>query len=229
MLEFVWIWVGCAVGAFALRLLISWNFLLHVGLAAIIMGGISSFWTLSWSVHSLIFFALLSFLRVLAGKLQSYESGGKVFVLPQSLEGGCVQMSVGSRIRFIEGPNLPKGTTVVVRSSDGEILRVEKRQEGIFLSLFKLTIEELWKDAKTRSVLKIFLITTLCLAIVVSLCFLFKQTLFSAQTLELLGSIKTQIMPFTPYIMWSLLVLFVLLLIYFGGFEVILLMLADLL
>lgn len=132
-------WVSCGLISIGLELLIPGAFFVWIGFAALMMSGIVSFLNLSWPLQALLFFVLSllllkvgkSCLRRISPHTTLNRRGdsliGKVFALSQSLQGGHGRMNVGDSVWSIEGPDLPEGTPVIVRSVEGNTLRVEKR------------------------------------------------------------------------------------------------------
>jgi inner membrane protein len=133
-----WSWVVLGLVLIGAELLAPGIFMLWLGLAALVTGGLTGAFDLSWQASTLTF-AVLSVVSVLVGRYLggSRESEGpagdglnrrgealvgRVFVLDTPLKGGEGRLRVDDSSWRIIGPDTPAGTRMRV---DGTTLVVE--------------------------------------------------------------------------------------------------------
>jgi hypothetical protein len=136
-----WAWVVLGLLLIGAELLAPGIFMLWLGLAALVTGGVVGAFDLSWQASALIF-AGLSVASVLVGRQVggSRESGGpagdglnrrgealvgRVFVLDTALKGGEGRLRVDDSSWRIVGPDTPAGTRMRIVRVDGATLVVE--------------------------------------------------------------------------------------------------------
>lgn len=120
-------------------------FLLWLGLAALITGGIAYGVALAWQSEVLVF-AVLAVVAVLIGRRISPAPGkasdrpflnrraegfvGRVFTLEAPILGGVGRVRIDDTVWRIEGPDLAAGNDVKVVAADGATLRVTPASEA---------------------------------------------------------------------------------------------------
>jgi membrane protein implicated in regulation of membrane protease activity len=135
-----WTWFILAVLLFVLELLTPGIFMLWLGLAAAVIGGIASAVDLSWQVQ-LIAFAVLAIVLVPAWRhfaskvekpgdspfLNRRAEGyvGRVFTLDKPIVGGVGAVHIDDTIWRVSGPDCPAGSRVRIARTDGANLLVE--------------------------------------------------------------------------------------------------------
>jgi inner membrane protein len=136
-----WSWVVLGLVLIGAELLAPGIFMLWLGLAALVTGGLTGAFDLSWQASTLTF-AVLSVVSVLVGRYLggSRESEGsagdglnrrgealvgRVFVLDTPLKGGEGRLRVDDSSWRIIGPDTPAGTRMRVVRVDGTTLVVE--------------------------------------------------------------------------------------------------------
>ncbi len=136
-----WTWVVLGLVLIGVEILAPGAFLVWLGAAALLTGVIDGFVGLSWQ-QSLLVFAVLSVLAVMAGRYVTRRTGedlteetflnrraaglvGGSFFLSTPIEHGSGQMRVGDSVWSVRGPDLPNGSIVRVVGVDGAVLLVE--------------------------------------------------------------------------------------------------------
>ena len=135
-----WLALGLALIA-AEMLLIPGGFPLWIGIAAILMAGITAMVKMSWAAELILFSILALVACVLAWKLH-YRTGrtdaaeglndriepllGREFVLDQGTETGAGRIMVDDIAWRVTGPAIASGARVRVTGADGSTLIVER-------------------------------------------------------------------------------------------------------
>ena len=135
-----WIWLILAACLLVLEMLAPGIFLMWFGLAALVTGVAALRYDIAWQ-WQLIWFCGLSlvtvilvnrYLRKNPGETdapllnkRAVQLVGQTLTLVDSIENGRGSVRAGDTIWRVEGPSLPKGTTVKVVGADGSMLRVE--------------------------------------------------------------------------------------------------------
>ena len=137
-----WTWIILGLVMLALELLMPGTFLMWLGLAALGVGLVALLIDLSWQVE-IVLFGVLAVLFVLAGRRFFARHGdettdapglnerasaylGRQITLEEPLVGGTGRVKLGDTLWRVEGPDLPAGTRVEVKSARGATLQVEK-------------------------------------------------------------------------------------------------------
>ncbi|MDJ0512700.1 MAG: NfeD family protein [Methyloceanibacter sp.] len=135
-----WIWLILAAILLALEMLAPGIFLMWFGLAALVTGVAALRYDIAWQ-WQLIWFCGLSLVTVILVKQylrknpvetdapllnkRAVQLVGQTLTLVDPIENGRGSVRAGDTIWRVEGPALPKGTTVKVVGADGSMLRVE--------------------------------------------------------------------------------------------------------
>jgi membrane protein implicated in regulation of membrane protease activity len=135
-----WVWFVAAAIFLLLELTLPGVFMLWLGLAAILIGGISLTTVMSWQAQ-LIAFALLSMACIPAWRyfarkvertvdrpfLNRRADGyvGRVFTLEKPIVDGVGTVRIEDTVWRVSGPNLPAGSRVKVARAEGSELAVE--------------------------------------------------------------------------------------------------------
>jgi membrane protein implicated in regulation of membrane protease activity len=135
-----WNWFILAALLFLLELLAPGMFMLWLGLAAILVGLISSFVVWSWQLQ-LIAFAVLAIAAVPAWRHFSHRVEGstespflnrraegyvgRVFTLDKPIVDGVGAIRIDDTVWRVTGPDSPAGSRVKVARADGANLMVE--------------------------------------------------------------------------------------------------------
>jgi membrane protein implicated in regulation of membrane protease activity len=138
----VWGWLALGFGLIAVEMLIvPGGFPLWIGLAALVMAGVVSLFTLGWQVELIIFGLLAVLASIIAWKLHYRSSRvdaadgmhdrveqlmGREYVLDQGTEEGAGRIRVDDTVWRVTGPALPAGTRVRIKGADGATLVVER-------------------------------------------------------------------------------------------------------
>lgn len=139
-----WNWMVLGFALLALEILVPGVFLLWIGIAAILTGGLSlqlwewSFWT--WQVQVLLFLAL-SLISAFAGKKimrgteretdepllnkRAEQMIGRTATLGEPIAEGVGRVKLGDTVWRVSGPDLPAGTRVRIVAAHGGDLTVE--------------------------------------------------------------------------------------------------------
>ena len=115
------------------------TYLIWLGIAAGVTGGIAFAIDLHWQMQAVLF-AVLALLAVLAGRrVASRTEGatdqpflnrradalvGRSFVLDEPIHGGAGRVRIDDSVWRVEGEDRPAGSVVVVERIDGAILKV---------------------------------------------------------------------------------------------------------
>lgn len=145
MIEF-WYWLILGVALIAAEMVIPGVFLLWLGVAALITGGIVyALPDLSWQVQFLAY-AVLAVLSVLAGwrwvkqrpiesekpnlNLRAQQYVGRMADLDGPLHNGTGKVRLDDTVWQVTGPDLPAGARVRVNGVEGTRLKVEAATES---------------------------------------------------------------------------------------------------
>lgn len=137
-----WTWIILGLILLGLELLVPGIFFLWLGLAALGVGLVALVVDISWQIE-LVLFGVLAVLFILAGRRFFAHHGdettdapglnerasvhlGRQITLEEPLVGGTGRVKLGDTMWRIEGPDLPVGTRVEVKSARGATLQVEK-------------------------------------------------------------------------------------------------------
>jgi membrane protein implicated in regulation of membrane protease activity len=140
----IWGWLIFGIVLLLAEILVPGNFLVWVGVAGIVTGGLSLlFWQSSWWVWEIqwIVFAALSVVSVFAGRRWLIRSGttsdeptlnqrgaslvGRTANLIDPIVNGHGRVKIGDTVWLVDGPDLPLGAKVRVTGSHGSGLKVE--------------------------------------------------------------------------------------------------------
>lgn len=139
-----WSWVIGGILLILLELAVPGVFLVWLGLAAVITGGLDLGLDLSWQFSALIF-CVLSAILVLFGRMLSQKSEpkendigllnhrarqliGNVYVLEEPIVNGEGRIKVGDSVWRVTGVDMPEGISVRVVQTAGTKLVVERSQ-----------------------------------------------------------------------------------------------------
>lgn len=136
-----WHWLILGVLLIALEIFAPGAFFLWVGLAALVVGGISALFSLSLA-FTLLAFAVLSIIFTIVGRRyfkvphgekkesllnrRGYQYVGQQITLTQAIVNKQGRAVIGDTIWRVTGPDLPKGTVVEVVGVEGNSLVVKK-------------------------------------------------------------------------------------------------------
>lgn len=137
----LWGWLALGLGLIALEVLvIPGGFLLWIGIAALVMGGIVALFVLSWQLELVIFGLLALVASVAAWKLhhghnrasdaaenlhdRSSRLIGRQFALDEAIVDGYGRVRIDDTVWRVSGPALPQGAQVKVTGVDGATLTV---------------------------------------------------------------------------------------------------------
>ena len=137
----LWGWLALGLALIALEVLvIPGGFLLWIGIAAMLMGGIIALFTLTWQMELVVFALLALAASVVAWKLHHgkerasdaaegmHDRGaqliGRQFQLEEAISEGYGRVRIDDTLWRVAGPDLPQGTKVVVTGVDGATLVV---------------------------------------------------------------------------------------------------------
>ncbi len=135
-----WHWLVAGLVLIGLELAFPGAFFLWVGLAALIVGGISWLLPLSLVVQLLIFSPLALFITWVGKSYlkknlfseapllnrRSEQLIGKILVLTNPIINGQAQARLGDSVWAVSGPDLPAGSRVIIKSVEGNTLVVTK-------------------------------------------------------------------------------------------------------
>ncbi|MFI5014189.1 MAG: NfeD family protein [Hyphomicrobiales bacterium] len=136
-----WTWVIAGVILVALETAAPGFFLIWLGLAALVVGGLNFGVHLPWEANGILF-AILAVVLVLVGKKLTWRKGddeatssvlnrracaliGRVARLDQPIVGGEGRVRFDDAIWAARGPDLPVGAKVKVVGVDGKVVSVE--------------------------------------------------------------------------------------------------------
>ncbi len=135
-----WIWLILAALLLALEMLAPGIFLMWFGLAALVTGVAALRYDIAWQ-WQLIWFCGLSLVTAVLVKQyirknpgetdapllnkRAVQLVGQTLTLVDPIENGRGSVRAGDTIWRVEGPALPRGTSVKVVGADGSMLRVE--------------------------------------------------------------------------------------------------------
>lgn len=136
-----WGWLALGLGLIAVEaLLLPGGFPLWIGIAALVMAGITVLTTLNWQVELIVFGLLAIVASIIAWKLHYRASRadaadglhdrveqlvGRRFVLEEAIVGGFGRVRIDDTSWRVSGPDLPAGTPVKVTGVEGATLKVE--------------------------------------------------------------------------------------------------------
>ena len=136
----VWNWLILAAILFVLEILAPGVFLIWFGIAAAIVGVIAMTMDISWQWQAVLF-AGIALVMVLMARSFYARGGpksdspllnrrakqhiGRSYQLAEAIVNGRGKAHVGDSLWTVEGPDLEKGTNVLVTGSKGAILIVE--------------------------------------------------------------------------------------------------------
>lgn len=141
-----WNWMLLGFILLALEIVVPGVFLLWIGIAAILTGGLSlqlwAFEAWSWQIQVMVFLAL-SLCAVVAGKklsdsrrgrdtdqpllnLRSEQLVGRTAVLDEPIREGRGRVRLDDTIWRVSGPDLPAGARVAIVEAQGTELRVKQ-------------------------------------------------------------------------------------------------------
>ncbi|WP_293856298.1 NfeD family protein [uncultured Alsobacter sp.] len=133
-----WGWIVAGMVLMALELLAPGAFMLWLGLAALVTGGLLFAMPMAWE-PTLLVFAGLAVVFVLVGRrlsVRAKKTGevalndraarivGRTFVLETPIEEGRGRIRVDDTIWRVEGPDLPAGAQVEVVGTQGTLLKI---------------------------------------------------------------------------------------------------------
>ena len=141
----IWTWLILAGVLLIVELLVSGIFFVWLGLAAICVAVIDLLVELSWQMEVAVFAVLSAGLVVFARpwlkrrrldktdqpnlNRRMYGYVGKTYYLEEPIVHGRGRLKIDDNLWTIEGPNLPEGARVTVKSVNGLTLAVEKAEE----------------------------------------------------------------------------------------------------
>ncbi len=135
-----WAWIIAGLILLALELVVPGGYLLWMGIAGVLTGGLVFFQPLEWPLQWLVFGALslvsiLVWVRFTRNRGESSDRPflnrrgesfvGQEAVLNEPIVGGFGRLALGDTIWRIAGPDLPAGQRVRIIGSDAAVLRVE--------------------------------------------------------------------------------------------------------
>lgn len=141
-----WHWVILGLSLVALEVMIPGAFFIWIGIAALILGGITFLFPLMSVTAQLLLFGIIALLVTILGRkiirLQA-EGGdtttlnrrgqqfvGQVIVLDAPIINGRAHVTVGDSKWRIQGPDLPVGAVVKVVGVDGNLLIVVQDEDA---------------------------------------------------------------------------------------------------
>jgi membrane protein implicated in regulation of membrane protease activity len=140
-LPILWGWLGAGLALIALEVLIApGSYLLWIGIAALLMAGLSTLVSFSAGAELAVFGVLglvcgLIGWRLYGARVENDAARdlhdpavtfiGRVFTLAAPIENGFGQVRVDDTVWRVAGPALPVGSAVKVKSLDGSTLVVE--------------------------------------------------------------------------------------------------------
>ena len=136
-----WGWLALGLGLIGLEVLvIPGGFLLWLGIAALVMAGVTLLVSMAWQVELIVFGLLAVSACLIAWKLHHgsdratdnaeglHDRGagliGREFLLDTAITSGIGRIRVDDTVWRVSGPDLPLGTRVKVMGVDGATLRV---------------------------------------------------------------------------------------------------------
>lgn len=137
-----WGWLALGLGLIAVEaLLFPGGFPLWIGIAALVMAGITALTSLTWQVELILFGILAILASVVAWKLhygsirkdaaeglhdRVEQLVGRTFVLEEAIVEGYGRVRIDDTLWRVAGPELPAGMKVKVIGIDGGTLRVSE-------------------------------------------------------------------------------------------------------
>ena len=139
-----WHWLILGVVLFIFELLTPSNFLMWIGIAAILTGlSVPAFAELGWQ-YQVMLFAVLSVIAVAGGRIWARRQTrpedhpdlnrrgrqyiDRVFTLDEAIVNGVGRLKVGDGAWKVSGEDTPAGTRVKVVGIEGTTLQVEKAE-----------------------------------------------------------------------------------------------------
>lgn len=136
----VWGWLALGLALIAVEvLLLPGGFPLWIGIAALVMAGVTLVTSLNWQVELVVFGALAVVASIVAWKVHYRASRsdaadgfhdrveqliGREFDLDEAIDNGFGRVRIDDTFWRVSGPELPAGTRVKVVGVDGATLRV---------------------------------------------------------------------------------------------------------
>ena len=137
-----WGWLALGLGPIGVEALVfPGGFLLWIGIAWLVMAGITALVSLTWQVELIVFGLLAIAACLIAWKLHHHSARndsadglhdrvdgliGREFALDEAITAGIGRIRVDDSVWRVSGPDLPAGTRVRVTGVDGATLRVIK-------------------------------------------------------------------------------------------------------
>lgn len=139
----IWGWLALGFGLIAVEMLIlPGGFPLWIGLAALVMAGVTSLFAMGWQAEMIVFSLLAIAASVLAWKLHYHASRidaadgmhdrveqllGREFVLDEGTEAdGVGRIRVDDSVWRVTGPKMAAGVRVKVTGAEGSTLHVQR-------------------------------------------------------------------------------------------------------
>lgn len=137
-----WMWFVAALVFLGLEALIPGVIFLWLGIAAGVMGGVVFFMPdMTWETQT-VWFAILSLISLFSGRHYIKQKGGietdqntlnrrgdalvgKTVIVSVAFKNGQGKVKVGDTLWSASGPDVEKGTEVVIKDVDGTMLMVE--------------------------------------------------------------------------------------------------------
>ena len=142
MLQY-WHWIILGLVLIAAEVMVPGAFFLWVGIATLILGGITFLFPLTSVAIQLVLFGVLSLLTTIVGRkvMRNISEGtqplllnrrgqqfvGELIALDAPIVNGQAHVTVGDSKWRVKGPDLPVGTVVKVVGVDGNMLIVVKK------------------------------------------------------------------------------------------------------
>jgi hypothetical protein len=141
MTNVVYFWLGLGLLLLAAETVVPGAFMLWFGLAALAMGAVVAIIPGLAPLAQLIIFSVLSLVSIQIYRTwfrgrepqsdqpllnqRAAQLIGRSFELQQPIHNGFGKVKIGDALWTVTGPDLPAGSTIVVRSVEGITLRVE--------------------------------------------------------------------------------------------------------
>ncbi|MCC0015514.1 MAG: NfeD family protein [Rhodobiaceae bacterium] len=150
MIEFLvslgpWAWIIGGVVLLVLEVLAPGQIFLWLGVSAIVVGLIGFVADISWQAEFIIFGILavacvVIYKRYVRGRSEASDRPflnqravgmvGRTFTLQEAIRHGEGKVRINDTVWRVRGPDLPKGASVRVVSTDGAMLSVEAHEAG---------------------------------------------------------------------------------------------------
>jgi membrane protein implicated in regulation of membrane protease activity len=141
-----WSWLILGAALMALEIFAPGTFFLWFGLSAVLTGLVAFVVPMPWQVE-LVLFAGLALVSLVYGRryfntqsnvsdrpfLNERAQGlvGKSYILKEPIKAGRGRLHIGDSVWRIEGPDLPKGSSVKVTKTDGSTLSVIESENSV--------------------------------------------------------------------------------------------------